>query len=122
MKPKTNSSRSPKADRPAVDLTRPAVILLLLILLIAFILVFSRQQQARREGLARQSELSAQLASAQQESESIESQLHQTDSDAYYEEMAREQLGMIRPGEILFESPETAAESSSSAAAPRPAG
>ena len=121
MKNPRSSNRTSEGDRHAVDLTRPAIVLLLAILLVAFVIVFSRQQQVRRADLARQSELSAQLESVQRESASIESQLSQTDSDRYYEEMAREQLGMIRPGEILFETAETAAESST-ASAGRPAG
>jgi len=43
-----------------------------------------------------------QLSRLQEKNAKLTSQLEQTQTDDYIEKMAREKLGLIKPGEILF--------------------
>ena len=67
-------------------------------------IVLVRQQNTRAQLLERQSELNEQLDAVSKESESLASQLENVNNDDYIERIARDELGMVRPGEIVFDS------------------
>lgn len=87
------------------NLTGPFVVIMAVVLLVAVVTVLVSQQRSYRQHLVRQSELQRELERAEAESQSLASLLENVDSDEYVEQIAREELGMVRPGEIIFESP-----------------
>ncbi|MGI6077620.1 MAG: FtsB family cell division protein [Fastidiosipilaceae bacterium] len=87
-----------------IRLTGPFIVFLLVILVIATVIVLVRQQNTRAQLLERQSELNEQLDAVSKESESLASQLENVNNDDYIERIARDELGMVRPGEIVFDS------------------
>ncbi|HHX36643.1 MAG TPA: septum formation initiator family protein [Clostridiaceae bacterium] len=98
------STRGKSSSAKKIRVTGPIIFLLLAILLIATIIVFIRQQNARAELLDRQAELNEQLDVISKESESLASQLDNVNNDDYIERIARDELGMVRPGEVIFDS------------------
>lgn len=61
------------------------------------------RQQITIEGLHdKHKQYEEQLSHLQEKNAKLTSQLEQTQTDDYIEKMAREKLGLIKPGEILF--------------------
>ena len=75
----------------------PKLLLLALLLLIGAHL---RQEISRAE--AEKQTLSAQLEQQQRENDSLSSALEKADDPEYLQELAREQLDMVSPGEKVF--------------------
>lgn len=89
---------------------RPLIIVVLTILLVSSIIVFVRQQAYRTELDEQKKRLMDQLEELERESSNLKKQLDSVDSDTFIERVARDQLGMVRPGEIVFEAPDNGAE------------
>lgn len=75
-------------------------LLLALLLLIGAHLLNLRQEISRAE--AEKQTLSAQLEQQQRENDSLSSALEKADDPEYLQELAREQLDMVSPGEKVF--------------------
>lgn len=60
------------------------------------------QQQLIDEQKTIRADLQTQLAHVYGENESLDRQIESTATDAYIESVAREKLGWVKPGEILF--------------------
>ena len=80
--------------------TLPKLLLLALLLLIGAHLLNLRQEISRAE--AEKQTLSAQLEQQQRENDSLSSALEKADDPEYLQELAREQLDMVSPGEKVF--------------------
>lgn len=80
--------------------TLPKLLLLALLLLIGAHLLNLRQEISRAE--AEKQTLSAQLEQQQRENDSLSSALKKADDPEYLQELAREQLDMVSPGEKVF--------------------
>ena len=80
--------------------TLPKLLLLALLLLIGAHLLNLRQEISRAE--AENQTLSAQLEQQQRENDSLSSALEKADDPEYLQELAREQLDMVSPGEKVF--------------------
>ena len=80
--------------------TLPKLLLLALLLLIGAHLLNLRQEISRAE--AEKQTLSAQLEQQQRENDSLSSALEKADDPGYLQELAREQLDMVSPGEMVF--------------------
>ena len=76
------------------------LLLLALLLLIGAHLLNLRQEISRAE--AEKQTLSAQLEQQQRENDSLSSALEKADDPEYLQELAREQLDMVSPGEKVF--------------------
>ncbi|MFW6001477.1 MAG: FtsB family cell division protein [Halanaerobium sp.] len=57
-------------------------------------------------------EIESQIARAEAENEELKEQIDNTSSDEYIEEIAREKLGLVKPGEKMFIPVEEEAEES----------
>lgn len=91
--------KSPRAKSRAAG-TLPKLLLLALLLLIGAHLLNLRQEISRAE--AEKQTLSAQLEQQQRENDSLSSALEKADDPGYLQELAREQLDMVSPGEKVF--------------------
>lgn len=60
------------------------------------------QQQLIDQQNTQKAQLETQLAHLQGSNESLQRQIESTTTDAYIEDVAREKLGWVKPGEILF--------------------
>ena len=78
----------------------PRLLLVVLLLLIGVHLLNLRQEISRAE--AEKQALSAQLEQQQRENDSLSSALKKADDPEYLQELAREQLDMVSPGERVF--------------------
>ena len=79
---------------------RPKLLLLALLPLIGAHLLELEQEISRAE--AEKQTLSAQLEQQQRENDSLSSALEKADDPEYLQELAREQLDMVSPGEKVF--------------------
>ena len=70
------------------------------LLLLALLLLIGAQEISRAE--AEKQTLSAQLEQQQRENDSLSSALEKADDPEYLQELAREQLDMVSPGEKVF--------------------
>lgn len=68
-----------------------------------------------QEYTARKEELEAQISSEEKRAEELEEYAKYTQTDEYVEKVAREKLGLVKKGEILFRSSGSAGTGSSSA-------
>lgn len=76
------------------------VLITLLALYIAFILV--TQQIAINKAKAEKARIQAEIEKLAEENKKIQLQLEDMQSDEYIEKIARERLGLIKPGEYMF--------------------
>ncbi len=97
-----------KRPQPAVHVRRSSVltkiIIILLILSLAYVAasVLMHQGEQMDRVLARQAEIRKELAKAEAAYQETRALYDSMGSDAFIEQMAREKLNMLRPGEILF--------------------
>jgi cell division protein DivIC len=78
-------------------------IILVVVALMAVLLVMSRRLQTRiQAGQEEISSLSEQTEQENQRTEDINSLQEELQSDSYKEEYAKEKLGLIKDGEIIF--------------------
>lgn len=80
------------------------VIICLLVLSLAYVAasVLMHQGEQMDRVLSRQAEISKELAKAEAAYQETLALYESMGSDAFIEQMAREKLNMLRPGEILF--------------------
>ncbi|MBQ7453320.1 MAG: septum formation initiator family protein [Clostridia bacterium] len=71
-------------------------------LLVVLVAVIFGQQIALKNMASKQSELNAELASLENRRVSLENGIDTRISEDYIERQAREQLGMIKKGEIIY--------------------
>lgn len=76
------------------------IVALLLIVYIAYTLVF--QQIAINEARTKEEEIKKQIEALKKENEQIKAELERMSDQEYIEKLAREKLGLIKPGEIMF--------------------
>ncbi|RAK05125.1 cell division protein FtsB [Halanaerobium saccharolyticum] len=83
-------------------LLNPAVITIVIV--IAVVAAFNfYQNMTKMSQLENQiEEIEAQIAKAEAENEKLKKQLANSDSNEYIEEVAREKLGLVKPGEKMF--------------------
>lgn len=85
---------------------RPLVLTLYIVfwsaIVIMFFILFVSQMESYNELNAELTRLSNSIAAERAEYERLQMQLTFFDSDTYIEQLARERLGMVRPGEIVF--------------------
>lgn len=72
------------------------------VILAFFGLIFIKQQITIEKLHDKQNQYEEQLSHLQERNAKLTSQLEQTQSDDYIVKMAREKLGLIKRGEILF--------------------
>ena len=77
--------------------------LLLVVALASAVAIYFEQEEQMARLLANQTTLESQLSNAQARQAELEELKNIVDSDEYIERVAREQLGMVRPNEIIFE-------------------
>ena len=96
----TERVRSPSAARARMRITPRAAVLLILIAGLLFALVVPlRTYMAQRAQLGK---LQRQEQVLQQQNAALQVQVQQLHDPAYLEQLARQCLGMVRPGEIGF--------------------
>lgn len=88
---------------PKMTLAKVASLILTVVLLIAAGQIFVRQQEEFRRVAARQKEISQEMAEVIQESIDIEAQYRDIESAEQLEKIARENLGFVRAGDMVFQ-------------------
>lgn len=89
--------RSPKARGSSV------LGVFLLLALLAFLTVHIAQLRGKIQTAQQQEQaLSAQVEAQKQQNAALEAGLEKADDEEYLQELAREQLGMVSPGEKVF--------------------
>lgn len=77
--------------------------LVLVVAVASAVAIYFKQEEQMTRLLANRVTLESQLANAQARKAELEELQNIVDSDEYIERIAREQLGMVRPNEIIFE-------------------
>lgn len=75
---------------------------LLLSLVLYFAYSSSKQVQLALELRAKLDRVNKEIAATQQRTEELRREIEYLKSDAYIEKVAREELGLVKPGEIIF--------------------
>ncbi len=91
---------------------KPFVLLICVAMLIIFGVVSCQQRRMHQQLKEKASSLRQKLGELEQAHNALSEQLAHLNEDAAIERIARDQLGMVRPGEILFKTPQTAGVSS----------
>ena len=81
---------------------RGIVRIVIILLLVYSLLSFARAGQTAAEMERKAAALERELASLEQEHTALERQLRRRESPAEMEALARRELGMVMPGEIVF--------------------
>ncbi|MDK2784642.1 MAG: hypothetical protein PWQ41_295 [Bacillota bacterium] len=74
----------------------------LLSLVLYFVYSSSKQVQLALELRAKLERVNKEIAATQQRTEELRREIEYLKSDAYVEKVAREELGLVKPGEIIF--------------------
>jgi len=83
-------------------LLNPVIITIVVVIAAAAAFNFY-QNMSRMSQLENQiEEIEAQIVQAEAENEKLKTQLENSDSNEYIEEIAREKLGLVKPGEKMF--------------------
>lgn len=77
--------------------------LVLVVAVASAVAIYFKQEEQMARLLMNRTTLESQLADAQAKKAELEELQNIVDSDEYIERVAREQLGMVRPNEIIFE-------------------
>ncbi|EEG76632.1 FtsB family cell division protein [Dethiobacter alkaliphilus] len=75
---------------------------LILVVVLYFGLLFAAQYWRLVQFRQTLDEIDAQIAGARAQNEEMQAEIERLHSPAYLEEMARQELGMVRSGELLF--------------------
>ncbi|SHM21658.1 cell division protein FtsL [Caldanaerovirga acetigignens] len=75
---------------------------LFLIFLIYFIYTFAVQQFKINDLRRQEVELSSEITRLSAEREKLKKEIELLNTESYIEELARDQLGLVKPGEILY--------------------
>jgi len=107
-RPEIDTYRS--ASRPAAHRTgskgvimRITIGLVLVVAIASAVAIYFKQEEQLTRLLSNRVSLESQLAEAQARKAELEELQNIVDSDEYIERIAREQLGMVRPNEIIFD-------------------
>lgn len=76
------------------------IFLIALALYIGYTLVY--QHMAIRQARSDEAVVREQIRKLQEENERINAQIEMMQSDQYIEKLAREKLGLVKPGEVMF--------------------
>ncbi|MFO7152700.1 MAG: septum formation initiator family protein [Bacillota bacterium] len=75
---------------------------LLLIFLVYFVYTFTAQQLKINDLKRQEMELSREIERLSAERAELQKEIELLNTDSYIEELARDQLGLVKPGEILY--------------------
>lgn len=75
---------------------------LLLIFLVYFVYTFTAQQLKINDLKRQEMELSREIERLSAERAELQREIELLNTDSYIEELARDQLGLVKPGEILY--------------------
>lgn len=75
---------------------------LLLIFLVYFVYTFTVQQLKINDLKRQEMELSREIERLSAERAELQKEIELLNTDSYIEELARDQLGLVKPGEILY--------------------
>ncbi|MDN5332195.1 MAG: cell division protein DivIC [Tepidanaerobacteraceae bacterium] len=75
---------------------------LLLIFLVYFVYTFTVQQFKINDLRRQELELSREMNRLSAEREKLKKEIELLNTESYIEELARDQLGLVKPGEILY--------------------
>jgi len=75
---------------------------LLLIFLVYFVYTFTVQQLKINDLKRQEMELSREIERLSAERAELQREIELLNTDSYIEELARDQLGLVKPGEILY--------------------
>lgn len=84
---------------------RFGMVLVTMVVLMLLVVVFIRSQELEAKQKvyqARITELQEQIAAEEDRTKELEELRKYTQTNAYIEEIAKEKLGLVRPGEIIF--------------------
>ncbi len=76
--------------------------LLASIFVLYIVCILVSQQIAIKEASRKEEDIKSRIEQLKEENESIKTELERTKDEEYIEKLAREKLGMIKPGEIMF--------------------
>ena len=85
---------------------RLSILLAAVVMLVLLAVTFVRGDQIRKSlsvYQTRQEELTSQITKEQQRAKEIKEYGKKTQTDEYIEEVARDKLGLVKPGEIIFQ-------------------
>lgn len=88
---------------PKMTLAKVAALILTVVLMIGAGQIFVKQQEEFRRVAFRQEEIAQELAEVVQESIDIEAQYRDIESAEQLEKLARENLGFVRAGDMVFQ-------------------
>ena len=99
----TTPAAAPREDRPVRSATVAAVLFLVLVLAVAGAHSYRDLERARE----RRAKLEASIAATEARVEALERRIHRLKDDPLMlERLAREELGLARPGEVVIVVPE----------------
>lgn len=102
---KRTQGRTIQKRRKRMRRHRQSVMLVSTVVLLLAVMVFFgsvKLQAKNKEYMRQEAELEAQIAEAEERAEEIEEYQDYVQTDEYAKEIAREKLGLVDPGEILF--------------------
>ncbi|MCG0275807.1 MAG: septum formation initiator family protein [Thermosediminibacteraceae bacterium] len=76
--------------------------LLIILFLIYFVYTFTVQQFKINELRRQELELSREMSRLIEERKKLEKEIELLNTESYIEELARDQLGLVKPGEIIY--------------------
>ncbi len=99
----TTTKKSNKVHADGFSALGVMAFLFVILLFAVGTMMFVNQNAARERVLARSEALAEQEAQASEENQQVKDLKNQIGSDAYTETVARDNLGMIKAGEVIFE-------------------
>jgi cell division protein FtsL len=76
--------------------------IIILLLTVNIVYTLTAQYITIRKSRAQEAQIKTQIEEAKEENERLKEELERMQSDEYMEKLAREKLGLIKPGEIPF--------------------
>ena len=101
MKQKSKLSYLPHTS-PLTYIKRHVVSLLIIAIVLNFTILFASQYFRLHQLRQTLVDINKQIEAAQNENDEIQAEIVRLQSPEYLEQMAREELGMVRSGELLF--------------------
>src|SRR5690554_938523 len=100
-KEKNNLTYLPHVPK-AVPVKKRATSLLLVVVVLYFTVLFAGQYWRLHQLQSTLSEINQEISQVKATNEQMQKEVERLHSPDYLEQMAREELGMVRPGELLF--------------------
>jgi len=98
---KNNLAYLPAASR-TISLKKRLMTLVIIVIFLYFAVLFAGQYWRMYQLQKTLDELNAEIAIVKDGNEAMKHEIERLHSPDYLEQMAREELGMVRPGELLF--------------------